>query len=48
MIPRLVERALNAVESIPVRSLDDIHQADQAARAEVDRLADGSLVTSSL
>jgi 1-deoxy-D-xylulose-5-phosphate reductoisomerase len=48
MIPRLVERALNAVESIPVRSLDDIHQADRAARAEVDRLADGSLVSSSL
>ncbi len=48
MITRLVERAMNAVEAVPVRDLDDIHRADQAARAEVGRLVDGSLVSSSL
>lgn len=48
MIPRLVEQALNTVVSVPVRSLDDIHQADLAARAEVHRLTDGSLVSSIL
>jgi len=48
MITRLVERAMNAVEAVPVRDLDDIHRADQSARAEVARLLDGSLVSSNL
>ncbi len=48
MITRLVERTMNAVEAVPVTDLDDIHRADQAARAEVARLLDGSLVSSTL
>ncbi len=48
LITRLVERTMNAVEAVPVRDLDDIHRADQAARAEVGRLLDGSLVSSTL
>ncbi|MEE8458581.1 MAG: 1-deoxy-D-xylulose-5-phosphate reductoisomerase [Phycisphaerales bacterium] len=48
MITRLVERTMNAVEAVPVQDLDDIHRADQAARAEVARLLDGSLVSSNL
>jgi 1-deoxy-D-xylulose-5-phosphate reductoisomerase len=48
MITRLVERAMNAIEAVPVQELDDIHRADQAARAEVARLLDGSLVSSNL
>jgi 1-deoxy-D-xylulose-5-phosphate reductoisomerase len=48
MITRLVERAMNAVDAVPVQDLDDIQRADQAARAEVTRLLDGSLVSSNL
>jgi 1-deoxy-D-xylulose-5-phosphate reductoisomerase len=48
MITSLVERTMNAVEAVPVQDLDDIHRADQAARAEVTRLLDGSLVSSNL
>ncbi len=48
MITSLVERTMNAVETVAVKDLDDIHRADQAARAEVDRLLDGSLVSSTL
>ncbi len=48
MITRLVERTMNAVEPVPVKDLDDIHRADQAARAEVARLLDGSLVSSTI
>ncbi len=48
MITRLVERTMNAVETVPVTDLADIHRADQAARAEVARLLDGSLVSSTL
>jgi len=48
MITRLVERTMNAVEAAPVKDLDDIHRADQAARAEIGRLLDDSLVSSTL
>ena len=48
MITRLVERTMNAVEAVPVKDLDDIHRADQAARAEVGRLLDDSLVSCTL
>jgi 1-deoxy-D-xylulose-5-phosphate reductoisomerase len=33
MISRLVGETLEAIEPAPIRSLDDVHRADEAARA---------------
>ncbi len=46
MITQLVERTMDAVEAVPVTDLDDIQRADKTARAEVGRLLESSLVSS--
>jgi len=48
MITQLVERTMDAVDVVPVTDLADIQRADTAARAEVGRLLESSLVSSTL
>jgi 1-deoxy-D-xylulose-5-phosphate reductoisomerase len=47
LITAIVEQVLDSIETVPVASLQDIHQADQAARTQAEKLTADSLVSSS-
>jgi len=47
MISTIVQQVLDTIEAVPIASLHDIHQADQAARTQAGKLTTESLVSSS-
>ena len=47
MISTIVQQVLDTIEAVPIASLHDIHQADQAARTQAGKLTSESLVSSS-
>ncbi len=45
MITTLVEQVLDTIETVPVKTLQDIHQADQTARTQAQKLTTETLVS---